>query len=81
MVDLYYKFIDRQEMLTLLKPLGMIVDGALVLGNHQYAAWEVGEILGVEGWHLNIRLVDEELDLSTLELYAVQPVNPLCRWA
>lgn len=79
MIDLYYKFTDQQEMLTLLEPLGMVVDGTLSIGGHQYAAWEVGQIDGIDGWHLNVRNID--LDLSSLDVYQVAPVNPICVWA
>ena len=50
-------------------------------GGHQYAAHEVGLIDGVEGWHLNLRVVDPEFDVSSLEQYAVSPRNPKCTWA
>ena len=81
MIDLYYKFKDRQEMLDKLSPLGMVTDDAVCSGNHQYSAHEVGEIIGRVGWHLNIRLIDASFDLSAISSYAIKPVNPKCRWA
>ena len=50
-------------------------------GGHQYAAHEVGELPDTTGWHLNLRVVDPEFDVSSLEQYAVSPRNPRCVWA
>lgn len=91
MTDYYLKFIDQATMLEALRPLGITytVDATeeteavemVSQGGHQYAAWEVGEITGVEGWHLNLRVVDTEFDVTSLEQYAVTPRNPRCVWA
>ena len=86
MLDLYYRFIDQSEMFTLLEPLRMVSysdDGVpqLIEGNHQYAAWQVGEIAGYDGWHLNVRQIDPEFDLSTIQDYRVYPSSPSCIWA
>ena len=72
-------------MLAVLEPLGMTYtddEGVTKVsqGGHQWAAWEVGEILGKGGWHLNLRVIDPEMDVSALETYAVQPRNPVCVW-
>jgi hypothetical protein len=50
-------------------------------GGHEYALWEVGEIVGVEGYHVNVRLVNESFDVSSLEQYVVHPTNPRVVWA
>ena len=50
-------------------------------GGHQYATWTVGEIEGVEGFHLNLRVVDPEFDVSSLAEFEVIPRNPKCVWA
>jgi len=50
-------------------------------GGHEYALWEVGTIDEVEGWHINVRLVNESFDVSSLEQYRVEPQNPVCIWA
>ena len=86
MIDLYLRFADQAEMLSVLEPLGMTYtddEGNVQVsqGGHQSAAWEVGEIAGKEGWHLNVRVVDPEFDVSGLEQYSVQPRNPVCVWA
>jgi hypothetical protein len=49
-------------------------------GGHQWALWEVGEINGVEGWHVNLRIIDDTLDVSALEPYCVTPRNPRVVW-
>lgn len=86
MTDYFLKFQSEAHMLESLEPLGMVfVDEEGVShvsqGGHQYTAWVVGEISGVEGWHLNLRVIDPEFDVSALEPYAVQPQNPVCVWA
>lgn len=85
MIDFYYRFLDQSEMFTLLEPLGMVSfsdDGVpqLIEGNHQYAAWQVGVIPSYDGWHLNVRQIDPEFDLSSLTDYQVFPHNPVCTW-
>ena len=50
-------------------------------GGHQFAAYEVGEISGVEGYHLNVRVVDPEFDVSSLAEFEVLPRNLRCVWA
>jgi hypothetical protein len=50
-------------------------------GSHQFAAWVVGEIPGIDGYHMNIRVIDESFDVSALAEWAVQPQNPVCVWA
>lgn len=86
MIDFYYRFLDQSEMFTLLEPLGMVSysdagSPQLIEGNHQYAAWQVGEIAGYDGWHLNVRQIDPEFDLSSLTAYEVHPTQPVCVWA
>jgi len=85
MIDYYLKFPDQIAMLEALRILGMtyvIEDVEKVsLGGHQWAAWEVGEIPDRDGWHLNLRVIDPELDVSSLEEYRVNPRNPMCVWA
>lgn len=86
MIDLFYKFPDQAVMLEALQPLGMVSaneEGLPVVseGSHQYALWQVGEIAGLEGWHVNIRQIDMEMDLSSLDKYQVYPQQPVCVWA
>jgi hypothetical protein len=86
MTDNYYKFTDEQAMLDALRPLGMTyVDDEgntqVSQGSHQYAAWVVGIIPPYEGYHLNVRQIDPEFDLSSLEPFTVYPPDPVCVWA
>lgn len=85
MQDYRYKFLDQAEMLSLLEPLGMTYtddDGIHVSqGGHQYATWYIGEIEGVDGVYLNLRLIDMEMDVSSLDPYIVTPANPKYTWA
>jgi hypothetical protein len=86
LVDYFYRFDDRAAMLAAIEPLGMTytdADGNAQpsQGSHQFALWEVGTLSGYDGWHLNIRLVDESFDVSTLASYEVVPKNPRVIWA
>ena len=97
MIDLYLRFADQAEMLSVLEPLGMTTtddEGVVKVsqGGHQYALWEVGEIPAMNTvdpvtgdvsvpWHLNVRQIDMELDLSALEPFRVYPPYPVCVWA
>lgn len=85
MIDYFLKFPDQATMLEALRPLGMTYTTDEVemvsQGGHQYACWLVGEIEGADGVHLNLRVVDPEFDVSSLEQYAVSPQHPRCVWA
>jgi hypothetical protein len=86
MIDLYLRFDTPTAMLDALRPLGMTYtddDGVerLATGGHDYAAWEVGEIPGREGWHLNLRVIRDGLDLAPLAPHLVEPRNPVVVWA
>lgn len=86
MTDLYLRFTNRDAMLDTLRPLGMTyTDDEQVerasQGSHRYALWEVGEIHGIDGWHVNLRVIDPEFDVSSLEPFTVHPTSPLYVWA
>lgn len=86
MTDYFLKFTNPAVMLDALRPMGMTYtddEGTerVSQGSHQYAAHEVGEIDGVEGWHVNLRVIDESFDVSSLDEYRVTPGNPRCVWA
>lgn len=53
----------------------------VIQGSHSFALWEVGSIEGVDGWHVNLRVIDPEFDVSSLEPFVVHPTSPLCVWA
>ena len=84
--DLYLKFPDPAAMLDALRPLGMTYtddegEEHVSQGSHQFALWEVGSIEGIDGWHVNLRVIDPEFDVSSLEPFAVFPESPRCVWA
>jgi len=85
MKDLYLRFDSHEVMMDALRLSNMTQsyeDKEFVKsGGHDYAAWEVGEIPGVEGWHLNIRVVSPDFDYSALEPYLVIPKNPRVVWS
>lgn len=86
MTDLYLRFDTPVAMLEALHPLGMTYmadegEEHVIQGSHQFALWEIGEIPGVEGWHVNLRVIDPEFDVSSLEPFVVHPTSPRCVWA
>jgi hypothetical protein len=89
MIDLFLRFDSQQDALDTLRPLGMTYTDKeadepseiISQGSHQYALWEVGEIPGRDGYHINIRVIDPEFDITLLEPYRVYPRNPVCVWA
>jgi len=52
-----------------------------ILGSHRYAAWVVGIISDIDGYHYNLRVIDDSFDVSALEQFIVIPRNPKCVWA
>jgi hypothetical protein len=86
MIDLYYKFPDHPTTLLALSANGMTYTDDEGIehpsqGGHDFALWEVGTIEGIEGWHINVRLINVEFDVSGLEQYKVEPQKPVCIWA
>jgi hypothetical protein len=79
--DHYLRFPDQPAALAAFAALGMTHDEQLSQGSHQFALHEVGEIPGLEGWHVNLRVIDDALDVSSLEPFAVHPRNPVNVWA
>jgi hypothetical protein len=86
MTDKCFRFSDQNEMIDVLSPLGMIDENGdgeqIVVSNPPYyASWVLGEIVGYSGWHLNIRQIDPNFDLSAIDPYQVYPQDPVCKWA
>ena len=84
--DYFYRFDDRAAMIAALEPLGMTytdADGNAQpsQGSHQFALWEVGELSGYDGWHTNLRVIDEAFDVSSLVAFEVHPGQPKVIWA
>jgi hypothetical protein len=82
MTDLFLRFEGQPEALSVMADFTYTDDDGIHFsqGSHQYALWEVGEINGVDGWHVNLRIIDDTLDVSALEPYCVTPRNPVCVW-
>jgi hypothetical protein len=84
MIDLFLKFTDQAKALSVMQSFTYTDEEGtihLAQGSHQHALWEVGELPGREGWHVNLRVLDPEMDLSALEPYRVYPATPDCVWA
>jgi hypothetical protein len=86
MTDLYLRFTDQPEAIAVLQPLDMTYtdeEGVeqISQGSHQFALSIVGEIPSLTGYHLNIRQIDESMNLSSLDSYRVYPPYPVCVWA
>lgn len=83
MKDYFLRFADETEAKSVMKDfIYTDEDGEhWMLGGHQYALWPVQEIPGKDGWHINLRVIDPELDVLALEQYSVNPKQPVCVWA
>lgn len=88
MQDLYLKFTDEAEAQAALftdeRPNFVAIDliGTIYkpTGNMlQSEEGEVPEMAPLDGYHVNVRLVDE--DGSALEPYRIYPDNPVRGWA
>ena len=93
MLDLYLRFKDEAECISVLEPLGMTYvneDGIVCVsqGGHQYAEWTIGFLPSgtdekgetIYMWCINIRQIDMDMDLSSLDPYLVNPKAPRCVW-
>lgn len=84
MTDLYLKFTDQSEALSVMQSFTHTdEDGNIFLGQggHKWALWVVDQIPQTDGYHVNLRVIDPELDVLALEPYTVTPKNPVCVWA
>jgi hypothetical protein len=86
MIDLFLRFNDQSHMLEIMPSMNLTYTDDddiehVAQGGHQYALWEVGNIPGRDGWHVNIRVIDPNFVVSSLEPYRVFPANPVCVWA
>lgn len=84
MTDLYLKFNDQQHAHEILHDFTYVTDDntvKLMTSTLQYALHEVGHILNTGGWHINLRILDDTLDITFLEEYQVYPKTPGCVWA
>jgi hypothetical protein len=92
MTDYYLKFTDQQQALEVMQSFTYDAevtgeDGEVTTekqfsqGGHDYALWVVGDIPDTEGFHVNLRVINPEIDTAALEPYIVHPRNPRCVWA
>lgn len=86
MTDLFLRFDDQQHMMTMFTELGLTYTDEndvehVAQGGHDYAPWEVGEIPNRSGWHVNMRILNTNFDMTALEPYLVFPNQPVCVWA
>lgn len=82
-MDLFLRFDDRQHAYDVMNQFVYDIDGEKILlpSTHQYSLYEVGHVLNTGGWHINLRVIDDTLDISYLEPYRVYPKSPRCVWA
>lgn len=94
MKDLYLRFADADEMHTQLIEAGFMVDedqGGLY--HHDISLDVVGiitttigdtelvEYVTEPGYHVNLRVINDDLDLSKLHNFVVTPKTPARVWA
>jgi hypothetical protein len=83
MTDYYLRFQDQQQALEVMQSFTYTDDDGVHLsqGGHDWALWSVGELPDTEGFHINLRVINPEIDTAALEPYIVQPRNPRVVWA
>ena len=82
MIDYRYRFPDEQTMLDLLAAAGMVSDdGTPIAATHQYALDVIGVIPPDTGYCANLRVIDEDFDVSAFAPYIVVPKAPVRVWA
>lgn len=84
MRDYFLRFDSREQAFAAIPDftcMDMEENLEWIVANENWALHEVGEIPGKEGWHINLRIINQELDLSYLDEYKVEPKNPFCVWA
>jgi len=86
MKDLYLRFADESEAHAVLTPFGLAYVGgseALLFTTRQGGIDldVIGEIPGRSGFHANLRVMDDDMDVSSLDPYVVNPANPVRVWA
>lgn len=84
MLDYYLKFSSEDQMYAELTKVGFLrIEGDF---SHPYI---VSSVIGyiydgetkLEGYHINLRVLNDELDLSSLEKFIVNPSTPYRVWA
>lgn len=89
MRDLYLKFKDKKEMQEVFTNFGFeIIDDSYyfyavsvdIIGTI-WVSIDEESFIELEGYHVNLRVLDEELDLSELNDYMVNPETPSRIWA
>lgn len=85
MIDLYLKFASEDEAQSVLfadgKPNYANIDVLGVLYElHPVDAPEDYEPIPLEGWHVNVRVVDDE-DAAALQPFSVVPTLPRRVWS
>ena len=87
-MDLYLKFPNKETADSVLYTdevpnyrnidvIGFIYEG----GQWDEEGNEIIAPTQVEGWHVNLRVVDPEFDVSSLEVFCIHPQQPVCIWA
>ena len=84
MTDYFLKFLDEAQAKEVMAAFTYPDEKGVSqwnMGGHQWALWPLPTIEGVEGYYVNLRMIDESIDVSYLEPYMVHPQNPKCVWA
>lgn len=86
MKDLFLKFDNQEHMMQVFTSLNMVIESlsgepCITQANHDYSVYEVGDIPGKSGWHVNMRILNLDWDYSVVVPYQVHPMQPYCVWA
>lgn len=84
MIDLRLRFPTRTDAIAAMPDMTTTDESGevrFIAGSHQYALDDIGEISGRDGYHINLRILDDSMDVSALAQYEVFPANPARVWA
>lgn len=88
MIDLLLKFADQVEAYSVFEQAGMTMldeDNKIVVVQYtyDYALDLIGEIATIpnSGWCANLRVLNNNMDITIFENYLVNPAQPYRVWA
>ena len=95
MTDYYLKFPDEATSYTIAQNLGIVIETPegirLDRFNEHYAIDVIGEIvlpddssgqsITLQGWHVNLRIIDDSPLPAELQPYTITVANPYRVWA
>ena len=80
MKDYCLKFNSEDEFINILKSITDIDKVDILSLYHKYAFDVIGNIDGVVGWHVNLRIIDDSELPEVFQQYTITPATPYRVW-